>query len=153
MVVIDSNALVVYILGLINPSLIETHEKTSIYDKDDFIYLQSLLYNKETVTLPNILTEVDNLLNRFKGEYRRAYALTFLEFIQKSSEKYLESSIIENDFEMFQYIGLTDLMIFELSKQSDFLITTDSKLSDYATCYGIKVIDLVKYRNDRLLSQ
>ncbi len=152
MVVIDSNALVVYILGLMNPSLVETHEKTGIYEKDDFFYLQRLLHNKETVTLPNILTEADNLLNRFKGDYRRAYALTFLKFINKSSEEYIESLIINSNMELFQEIGLTDLKILELSKQAEFLVTSDSKLSDYANCYGIKVIDLVKYRNDRLLS-
>ncbi len=152
MVVIDTNALVVYVLGLMNPALIETHKRTSIYDKADFEYLLKLTYKKEIFTLPDILSEVDNLLNKFKGKYRRIYAKKFLDFVKYSSERYLESLIIESNFELFQEIGLTDLKVLELSEQAEYLITADSKLADYASCYGIKVIDLVKNRNVRLLS-
>lgn len=41
MILIDSNSLVVLILGLIDPELINTHKKTSIYDEEDFYKLLS----------------------------------------------------------------------------------------------------------------
>ena len=54
------------------------------------------------------------------------------------------------DLNPFFELGLANTGVLELSKNCDFLITGDSKLSDYANVFGIKVVDLVKIRNERL---
>jgi hypothetical protein len=51
---------------------------------------------------------------------------------------------------LFFELGLTDSGVLEICKECDFLITGDSKLADYASAFGIQVVDLVKIRNTRL---
>lgn len=150
MIFIDTNALILLVVGLIDKSLISSHKRTSIYESTDFENLALLIGDLDkVVTTPNVLTEVDNLLNNFQRGHRWSYFQIFRELISKSTEKFLESKqIIDSD--AFFEIGLTDTGVLEICKECDFLITGDSKLADYASAFGIKVVDLVKIRNERL---
>jgi hypothetical protein len=150
MIFADTNALILLIVGLIDKSLISSHKRTSIYESTDFENLALLIGDLEkVVTTPNVLTEVDNLLNNFQKGHRWVYYQVLRELISKSTEKFLESKKI-SDLDPFFELGLTDTGVLELSKNCDFLITGDSKLADYANAFGIKVVDLVKIRNERL---
>jgi rRNA-processing protein FCF1 len=150
MIFVDANALILLIVGLMDKSLISTHKRTSIYASIDFENLVFLIGDLEkVVTTPNVLTEVDNLLNNFQKGHRWAYYQVLRELISKSTEKFLESKKIIEVNPFFE-LGLTDTGILEISKNCDFLITGDSKLADYANALGIKVVDLVKIRNERL---
>ncbi len=150
MIFVDTNALILLIVGLIDKSLISSHKRTSIFESIDFDNLAFLIGDLDkVVTTPNILTEVDNLLNNFQKGHRWAYYQVLRELIAKSTEKFLESKIIMESNAFFE-LGLTDSGVLEISKECDFLITGDSRLSDYAKAFGIKVVDLVKIRNERL---
>ena len=150
MIFVDTNALILLVVGLIDRSLISKHNRTSIYELIDFENLASLIGDFEKiVTTPNILTEVDNLLNNFQKGHRWAYYQVLRDLISKSTEKFIESKMII-DLNPFFELGLANTGVLELSKNCDFLITGDSKLSDYANVFGIKVVDLVKIRNERL---
>ncbi|WP_100613401.1 PIN domain-containing protein [Confluentibacter citreus] len=150
MILIDSNSLLVLILGLMNPTLINKHSKTSIYEEEDFHYLVSTIKSIESiVVLPNIWTEVDNLLNKFTGSQKELYVQRIIETIKKTSEKYFESKIVENS-DSFYDLGLTDTLILECAKNCEMLITSDSALSDYARAYGINVYDMKELKNIRL---
>ena len=97
--------------------------------------------------MPNIWSEVDNLLNNFQGNHKRDYVIKFREIVSKSSEKYLETRFcIENQY--FERLGLTDSLILELAKECKFIITSDSKLSDYANSNAIYVYDMIQKRNE-----
>jgi hypothetical protein len=103
------------------------------------------------VVLPNIWTEVDNLLNDFNGNYKEQYVANIKEILNLPSEKYIESQIaIESD--CFYDLGLTDSLILYYSKECKLLITSDSTLSDYAIAYGVSVYDMVKRKNEKLLT-
>ncbi len=150
MIFVDTNALILLIVGFIDKALISSHKRTSIYEPIDFENLTFLIGDLEkVVTTPNVLTEVDNLLNNFQKGHRWAYYQVIREIITKSSEKFLEARKVI-DFDAFLQLGLTDTGILEICKNCDLLITGDSKLADYANAYGIKVVDLVKIRNNRL---
>lgn len=74
MKLIDTNALLVLIVGSINPNLVNEHKRTSIYDEEDFYQLLYFIGNINTLCiLPNVWTEVDNLLNNFNGRFKEAY--------------------------------------------------------------------------------
>ena len=151
MILIDTNALVILLIGLINPSLIRRHRRTSIYEEQDFYDLITLIgsFDKLT-TLPNIWTEVDNLLNNsFSGEQKYKYVQEITALIKASSERLVESVKATENIH-FSEIGITDSLILDYAKECDILITSDSQLSDYALAYGIYVYDLVKIRNERL---
>jgi predicted nucleic acid-binding protein len=149
MTLIDTNSLVILLIGIIDPKLISLHKRTSIYEEEDHTNLLKIIKSLDRlIVLPNIWTEVDNLLNNFSGNYRWKYVQAFRKLIQLTSEKYIPSSIgTENAH--FLSIGLTDALILELGKECDFLITSDSKLSDFVKAEGIAVYDLVKIRNEK----
>lgn len=150
MILIDSNSLLVLILGLMNPSLINKHSKTSIYEEEDFHNLISVIKNLESiVVLPNIWTEVDNLLNKFTGNQKELYIKRIIETIKITSEKYFESKMVENNY-AFYNLGLADTLILECAKDCEMLITSDSELSDYARAYGINVYDMKELKNEKL---
>jgi len=150
MIIIDTNALVVLLVGLIDTRLFRNHKRTLIYDEDDFTdLLRTIRSLNQIVTLPNIWTEVDNLLNNFSGNYKYAYIQEITKTIKETTENYLASEIGTSS-PHFQELGLTDSLILEFAKECKLLITSDSKLSDHAIAYGIPVYDLVKVKNERL---
>lgn len=150
MIIIDTNALVVLLVGLIDTRLFRNHKRTLIYDEDDFTdLLRTIGSLNQIVTLPNIWTEVDNLLNNFSGNYKYAYIQEITKTIKETTENYLASEIGTSS-PHFQELGLTDSLILEFAKECKLLITSDSKLSDHAIAYGIPVYDLVKVKNERL---
>ena len=149
MILIDTNSLVILILGLIDPKLIKSNKRTSIYEEQDFNDLVSYIDDIEKlVVLPNVWTELDNLLNKFNRGRKELYLEVVINTIKRTSEVYLESekATLSNGF---YDLGLTDSLLLEFSKKCELLITTDSKLSDYAIGNGVLVFDLVQNRNKR----
>lgn len=152
MILIDTNALIILILGRINPKLINSHRRTSIYDEQDYYNLVNFINDPSKIlTLPNILTEVDNLLNSDLGNNHYRYVQVFLDFLRHSSEKYFETKRIFES-QQFMTLGLTDSAILEVAKDCEYLITADSKLSDFAKANSINVIDLVQIKNLKLIN-
>jgi rRNA-processing protein FCF1 len=150
MILIDTNALIILILGQIDTRLIDTHKRTSIYEEQDYYDLISVIVDIENlIVLPNVWTEVDNLLNGFNGEHKYQYITEITKIIKSTSEQFL-SSLSGVNSESFFNLGLTDSLLLNLAKECELLITSDSGLSDYALAYGIKVFDIVKNRNSRL---
>uniref|UniRef100_UPI004049843B hypothetical protein n=1 Tax=Flavobacterium sp. TaxID=239 RepID=UPI004049843B len=150
MKLIDTNALVVLLLGLMNPKLINQHKRTSIYEEEDFYDLVALVGNLEDlVVLPNVWSEVDNLLNNFNRGHKEKYVEQLTNTIRITTEKFLEAKTATLSYGFYD-LGLTDTLLLEYSKECELLITSDSILSDYAIANGIKVYDLVKNRNNRL---
>jgi rRNA-processing protein FCF1 len=150
MKLIDTNSLIILLLGLIDPKLINTHRRTSIYEEQDFNDLLAFIGDfKKLVVLPNVWTEVDNLLNDFNRGHKERYVEEISNTIKTTTEKFLESKIATKSMSFFD-LGLTDSLLLELSKECELLITSDSSLSDYAIAYGIPVFDVVKNRNNRI---
>ncbi|GHT92609.1 hypothetical protein FACS1894140_4880 [Spirochaetia bacterium] len=81
------------------------------------------------ITSPNILTEVDNILNRITGEDKYKY-LVLVKTIYKQT--------------------LTDSAILMMAQESELLISGDSSLCDYAKSLNIKTFDFKEYINSRL---
>lgn len=151
MKIIDTNALVVFVIGLIDPKLFKTHKRTSIYDKEDFHNLVNIIGGDLTqiMILPNVWTEVDNLLNNFSGTYKYPYISTVVNLIKECTESYISSETVVENHEFYN-LGLTDSLILEQAKKCQLLITSDSSLSDLAKANGIAVYDLVKAKNEKL---
>lgn len=150
MFLIDTNALIVLLLGIIDEKLILTHKRTSIYEVKDYENLSRFIGEfSNLVVLPNVWTEVDNLLNNFTGNHRYKYLITIKSTIENTSEKYFESKKIIKSY-TFDLVGLTDSILLEVARDCECLITTDSALSDLAIANDILVYDLVLERNERI---
>jgi hypothetical protein len=150
MKLIDTNSLIILLVGLIDPKLIQKHKRTSIYEEKDFIDLLSFIGKIESlVVLPNVWTEVDNLLNNFNRGHKEKYIEEITKTIKLTTEKFIETKKSTESIGFFD-LGITDSLLLEYSKECELLITSDSKLSDYAVANGITVFDLVKNRNERI---
>src|SRR5699024_7512380 len=126
------------ILGFMDPNLIQKHKRTSIYEKEDFDTLIDLIGDiEELVVLPNVWTEVDNLLNNFSGNYRNKYIEHITSTIKQTTERFVKSKIATESMGFYE-LGLTDSLILEYSKECELLITSDSSLSDFAVANGIE---------------
>lgn len=146
-IILDSNVFVLFIIGLINPKRINSHKRTSIYSEDDFKKLYSIISQYKTIiTSPNVITEIDNLLNNLTGIEKFKYNLIIQDILDKSLERYFESRFIAKDW-IFNEIGLTDAVIINMAKNSDLLISDDSQLCDIARSHNINVFDLKEYVN------
>lgn len=150
MIVIDSEPLILYIVGMININYINRSKRTSIYSKLDFELLQAHIGNASQLLVPpNVWTETDNHLNDIVGHYNHVYYELLRNFITSSTEKYVRTNEITND-STFSLLGITDTVLLRLAKKTGTLITGDSQLSNYATSIGIKVYDTKEVLNSRL---
>lgn len=149
MKLIDTNALILLIVGIVDIRQIKTHKRLSIYDEEDFKNLLLVVEDlNQLIVLPNVWTEVDNLLNSFTGNLKSQYILRVTELIKESTEKYIETIEATKQYSFFD-LGITDSLLLYYADNCEILITSDSRLSDYAVSRGIKVYDLVLERNKR----
>lgn len=71
-VLVDTNLLLLYVVGVYEPHRIERFKRTSTFTTEDFELLKRLLGHFETVaTTPPVLTEVSNFLGHLPKEARR----------------------------------------------------------------------------------
>lgn len=150
MILIDANALAILLVGLVDTNLIGRHNRTSLYLEQDYYDLLEIIESFDNlIVLPNVWTEVDNILNDFSGNHKYEYILQITSTIKSTSEKYI-TSLKATECDCFFDLGLTDSLLLEYSKECKLLVTGDSKLSDYANGYGVLVYDMVKIRNERI---
>ena len=146
--VIDTNLLLVYLVGCVDPQLIIRFKKTSSrYCAEDFKILDELL-NKFSrfITTPNILTEVSNLGGQLSGKNKECFIALLSAFIQKTAEKYIQSSEISKDNLFIKY-GITDRGLLELASTGHLIITDDFRLSAYCKSLGFHSINFNHLRS------
>ena len=147
-VVIDTNLLLVFLVGCVDPELITKFNRTnSRYCKDDFKILDDFIAKfKKFATTPNILTEVSNLGGQLKDNAKYRFFAFLAQFIQKVTEKYIPSSEISKD-DLFIKFGITDRGIFELDKSEHLILTDDYKLASFCGKLGFDSINFNHLRN------
>lgn len=138
-VLLDTNVLVLFIVGHAHPKWIGQQKPVSDFTDDDFVNLMKLLEGTITfVGLPNILTEVSNHF----GFGRRNTATTkvaecFESFCQQLDEIYVESDGLVRD-PSFRNFGLTDSAILSLRRADVEVITVDFGLHGKLLEIGVR---------------
>ena len=138
---IDTNLLVLYIVGSLDIELIRDFSRTSQFTIDDFYLLSDFsdLFDLK-ITTPHILTEASNLI----GKSRNLRGLLKI-YISNADEKFLESSkVTENDD--FIDFGLTDTAIINVSQNSCLVLTDDRPLYGFLINKGIDTVSLDELR-------
>lgn len=125
---IDTNLMLLYCVGRYDPYMIpKLTERLSRYSVDDYkLLVQFIELFKKVVTIPNVLTETVNLIDkrsgRFTGVLRQfANDLILFEELYVSTEH-----VVGQHPRHFLTFGITDLALFELAKQSYLVLTDDS---------------------------
>lgn len=107
---IDTNLLVLSIVGTFSPDLVSRHKRTRQYSVEDFDLLLGIAARaRSLITTPNILTEASNLLDD-DGRLQRCLAL----LVGKAQETFVDSRTACAQPE-FPRLGLADAAVLEAS--------------------------------------
>lgn len=125
---IDSNLLVLLVVGSLDKQLIARHRRLSAFTPEDFDILADLMTQVEVVfATPNTLTEASNLIAQHRepqrrdllGELQRAIETT-IEIIVPSAEASLREEFIG--------LGLADAALLTVVNSDRPLLTDDLQL-------------------------
>ena len=127
-ILIDTNLLVLFIVGITDPKLIELHKKTKNFEIEDFEMLNNFMgaYQKVLVT-PHILTETSNLISYIQDPYKTSLMRTLKNFTLRVEEK-IEASSNVAEHQTFLRLGLADAGILSQLDQSVDMVTADLQL-------------------------
>ncbi len=140
-ILIDTNIVLLYIVGSLNVSLIREFSRTSMFTETDFDKLSKFIdFFELKITTPHILTEVSNLIGN-----RHDIQNLLKTYVKSSEEKFLESfKICEN--RAFLNFGLADIAISETAKDLYLVLTNDSNLFGFLINQKIDVVSLEQIR-------
>ena len=144
-IIIDTNLLILLIVGLYDADYIGQHKNTSDYTVDDFELLSMRLDKCELVVTSSILTEVSNLLWQTSEPHKSRIRRGLAEFIGRANEHQPISASVTNAAE-FMSLGLTDAGILELPKGSGLILTVDWDLHVLALCRDLPSENFNNYR-------
>jgi hypothetical protein len=148
-VLVDTNILVLLFVGATNRDRIERFKRTQQFIPADYDTLEQFLgCFSQIVVTPNILTEVNSLLNQL-GEPERGQCLAlFGQGISGFDERYVISREIATQA-IFGRFGLTDTGILEAAKGRHLVLTDDLRLAVNLQALGV---DTVNFNNIRTLN-
>ena len=134
---IDTNIILLYLIGSLDISLIRDFSRTSMFTANDFYKVSKFIdYFDLKITTPHVLTEVSNLIGN-----RQNLPTLLQTYIEKSKEIFLESSEVSKRNAFFNF-GLADTAITETAKGSYLVLTDDRPLYGFLINSQIDVVSL-----------
>ena len=144
---VDSNLLVLYLVGEFDRQQISKLRRTKTFTIRDYLVLKQLLeIFSVRITTPNILTEVSNLSGDIPGHLRQRFFGRVREMFNSLEEEYLPSAV-GAAHPMFERFGLTDAIIADVVKDRYLVITADFPLANYLESNKADVINLNHLRS------
>lgn len=126
---IDTNLLVLLVVGETDKTMISKHRRTKAYRVGDYERLVRLINETDhpVFVTPNTLTEASNLLAQH-GEPERSRIFDVLQaLIETTEERVIESKAATRNSH-FKRLGLTDAALLEVVSASNPLVTVDLDL-------------------------
>lgn len=140
-VLIDTNLLLLYCVGMYDPQFIPKFKRTRTFAIEDFYtLLRFFRYFSRVVTTPNILTEVNSLANQLPDNIKLVFYPIFAAQIAALDEQYIESIKVASTTP-FLKLGLTDTGILNLTQGEHLVLTDDFPLAGHLDKRGIDVIN------------
>src|SRR5262249_48293694 len=149
-ILVDSNLLLVYAIGLFDPHLIANFKRTNNYTIQDFDLLRKLLgLFSRVLTTPNILTEVSNLSSSLNNQWAEFLA-SFKKLISVLDERSMVSQIATTD-PAFANHGLTDGGIGHILRTKNCLLITDDLPMYSFLCKKLDIVNFTHLRTAQWL--
>ena len=148
-ILVDTNLLLLFVIGRFDRDRIVTFKNTQRYAPEDYDTVAVLIGEFDRlVTTPNILTEVSNLLGQL-GEPIRSEALGFLcsDVLSLVDERYIQTFEAAK-VETFHRFGLADTTTLVLARKAIPVLTDDFPLYENLTANGI---DAINFNHVRML--
>jgi len=149
---LDTNVLLLWLVGLTDPSLFITFKRVDVFSPDDFKLLAQLLKRfQKLISTPHVLAEVSNFVDQAPQHRRRELVASLRTFAQQNKEHY-EAAITLTRRDEFAALGLTDTGLAALSAEA-VVITTDFHLSARIVTLGGHVLNFNHHRSTYLVSR
>jgi hypothetical protein len=146
---LDSNLLLLLIVGSFDSGLVRSFKRLSIFSQMDLSLLQNLSVSFPIATCPHVLTEVSNLANALPEPLKRTVFAYMASTFESLEEVHVSAREIVR-LPGFEIFGLTDVALSELC-QENLLITHDERFAAYLRGNAVSVLtlkDLRATRND-----
>lgn len=143
LVLVDTNLLLVLVVGRTDPRYLESHKRTRDYDQADLTVIEALIGAYDGIaTAPHLLSEASNLLRQIANPARDHIQQTFQEFVLCCEEQTIASAIacLHNEYIA---LGLTDAIILTACENSGHgdrrieLLTADEPIYNRALSLGL----------------
>lgn len=149
---IDTNLLVLLIVGFTDVNLIEKHKRTNRFVKEDFNLLIEQLKPFEMIWVTShCLAEASNLLKQTASGNSYNLLFTLKEYTSKFKESHInKDSIFASS--IFTRLGVADTGIINKSKKVNCVFTVDFHLYNEILRVGRNVINFNHLRTEMLIS-
>lgn len=148
---IDTNLLVLFVVGTAAKEYIVKHKKLTEFTAGDYDRLVKIIARaSEVLVTPNTLTETSNLV-AYINEPARSKVLAVLRMViaSGSQERYVPSSVAAERKE-FVRLGLADAALLEIAAKDVTLLTTDFDLYNIALAKGAQALNFNHLRDQYL---
>lgn len=150
-VVIDTNLLVVFVTGLVDPNLIGRTKRTKAYAPEDFDLLNRLLSAFPVqVTFPNIMTEVSNLIEKSDSHFRFEIAQRLHSLSGLLTERYYATAELSPAPDLVM-LGVTDQVILTCVTEKLVLLSDDFELGRKYQAHGGELLNFNHIRETAYL--
>jgi hypothetical protein len=139
-IVVDSNLLLLLLIGTHDQAQIERFKRTAIFTANDYRALLGLLAHfRRVCTTPHVLAEVSNLANGLSAELRYKVMTAFAKLIDTFTEQSMPAAelALQDEFVLF---GITDSGLANMSSEI-LLLTTDGRLAAYLQRQGKRALN------------
>lgn len=147
---IDTNLLLLFVVGTASEDFIRLHKRTNSYTVDDYRLLERILaFSDHIIVTPNVLTETSNLMRQFGHKGLSEVIEVFLKLIDRTAERFVPSrdAIAEP---IFHKLGLTDSALLALQSEELVLLTDDLDLYIASVSAGRRAINFSHERESWL---
>jgi predicted nucleic acid-binding protein len=141
---IDTNLLILLIVGSTSINFIEKHKRLQKYSVDDYRLLVNILSKfSQIVVVPHVLAETSNFLAHIENPIKGSIFRQFRIFIEMQTEHQIASVSGARQPE-FAWLGLTDAILIEAAAHSDreqTILTDDLRLADAASRKDLQCVN------------
>ena len=146
-ILIDSELLVLLIVGLHDPGKIAQHAnlggRRDAYAEADFDRLTLFLSGKDLLVTPNVMSETSNLLRQIGDPGRTDLTVQLRRFAERTRERFTPSAVAAERRE-FDWLGLPDAATLASLDAETVLLTADGPLCAAAHKANLTVIHLAE---------
>ncbi len=126
--VLDTNLLVLLVVGLVGEELIERHKRLNAFNVGDFRQLVGIVETaSKLLFVPHVLAETSNLVRSVEEPRRTNVTALLGRLIGTTEERPVASQAVVNDTTYLR-LGLTDAVLLSLVDRTHTLLTVDFDL-------------------------
>jgi hypothetical protein len=147
-ILVDSNILVLVVIGTLAPERIERFSRTKKYTTGDFETVGNLISGfRWSITTPHVLSQVSDLLDlpRLDYELSAAVVSTLRHIYATNIERHVPARSLAKGG-AFPSIGLADCSIIEAARRGCTVLTDDLSLHNTLRAHGYISVNFTEVR-------